>query len=93
GYPTSVPGLARAATRVACQRPAILGDTPSVGNDLLLERARPVKHKTVPSLLRLQTGQVFQLGHNAGEINGFVIKLNLTPLHYSHINDLIDTIA
>ncbi len=57
------------------------------------QRQRRLHHKTQPFLLRLQTGQVFEIGKEAGKIDFLVIQLNFTALHLIHVDNIVEDIA
>ncbi|SVM42988.1 Uncharacterised protein [Klebsiella pneumoniae] len=57
------------------------------------QRKRRIQHKAQPFLLRLQTGEVFEVGQEAGKVHRLVIQLNFTPLHLIHLNNIIEDIA
>ena len=78
--------------RVADQVPQDLAQTRAVSHYFMRQRQGRVEHKTQSFLLRLQAGEILQIGHEAGEIHRLVIQLNLTPLHLIHINDIVEDI-
>lgn len=43
-------------------------------------------------MLRLQCGEIFQIGKEAGEINRLIIKLDLTPFHLIHVDNIVEDI-
>ena len=78
---------------VADQVPQNLSQTSTVSNHFMRQRQRRLHHKTQPFLLRLQTGQVFEIGKEAGKIDFLVIQLNFTALHFIHVDNIIEDIA
>ncbi len=78
--------------RVADQVPEDLAQTRAVRDHFVRQRQGWLHDKAQPLLLRLQAGQVFQIGKEAGEINRLVIKLDFTALHLIHVDNIVEDI-
>ena len=88
-----IPSLRSKFHGITNKIPQDLAQTRSVGDHFMRQRKRGVQHKMQAFLLRLQAGEVFQVGQEAGKVHRLVIQLNFTPLHLIHLNNIIEDIT
>ena len=72
--------------------PQNLPQTRPVGHHFMRQRQRRFQDEAQPFLLRLQAGEVFQIGQETGEVDLLIIQLDFAPLHFIHVDNIVENI-